>query len=173
MRRVKNFVPTATKLTITKKKANHNTNLDPPSAEWKSPTQDPWTHWTPSIFITRRADALTTSTTALWNAPSTTIDTLMSIDYRSQTWGKSLSGERWDLNSEIIAGICTEFSEPFSNNLSTRFDEWVGFPAFFLTAMTLLTKLFQIIFYRQTSDHIEKAAIHTIRLNPPDLETRK
>ena len=50
--------------------------------------------------------------------------------------GEGLAGEGWDRKSEVIAGICTEFSEPFLRPLSTRSDDWVGFPALFLTART-------------------------------------
>ena len=50
--------------------------------------------------------------------------------------GEGLAGEGWDIKSEVIAGICTQFSEPLFGPLSTRSDEWVGFPVLFLTART-------------------------------------
>ena len=50
--------------------------------------------------------------------------------------GEGLAGEGWDIKSDVIAGICTEFSEHlFLRPSSTRSDAWVGFPALFLTAM--------------------------------------
>ena len=50
--------------------------------------------------------------------------------------GEGLPGEAWDVKSDVITGICTEFSEPlFLRPSSIRSDAWVGFPVLFLIAL--------------------------------------